>query len=211
MFFCQALLGAIEAVLERHPIVGQAVALARAREGEESPGRAADMHLVAYIVPTAGGPLTASELRAFLREALPDYMIPSHFVMLDELPLTASGKVDRRALPKPDYVRPDLEQVYVTPRNALETRLTEIWEDVLGLGRIGVHDSFFELGGHSLMATRLVSRIRDAFGVDLPLRTLFETPTIADLANALGAMDWTAGRPELRTGQHTGRREEGIL
>jgi amino acid adenylation domain-containing protein len=122
------------------------------------------------------------QLRGYLRERLPEYMIPSAFVVLEALPLSPNGKVDRRALPSPDAARPDAEAVPIGPRSADEEALAEIWRSVLGARLIGVHDNFFETGGHSLMATQVVSRVRDLFRVELPLRALFESPTIAGLA-----------------------------
>jgi len=143
--------------------------------------------LVAYLVPQAGGdsaqagPPTGGELRRFLKAKLPDYMVPSAFVFLEALPLTPNGKVDRKALPAPDSARPDLG-AYVPPRTPVEATLAQLWAEVLGVERVGIYDSFFDLGGHSLLATQLLSRIREAFGVDLPLRRLFEATTVADLA-----------------------------
>jgi aspartate racemase len=179
-------LGEIETVLRRSPSVREAVVLAR-DDGppdasvERMPGK----RLVGYVVPKQGSAPAAAELRHFLRRQLPEYMIPSHFVMLRDLPLTSIGKVDRRLLPAPDLQRPMLEQAYVAPRTSVEGLLAGIWREVLGLERIGVHDSFFALGGHSLMATRLVSRIRDTFHVELPLRRVFEAPTVAEMAMLL--------------------------
>jgi hypothetical protein len=125
------------------------------------------------------------QLRNFLLERLPDYMVPTAFVILDEMPLTAHGKVDRKALPAPDQTRPELENMFVAPRNALEEILTTIWAEVLDIEHIGVHDNFFALGGHSLLATQVAARVLDALQVDLPLRTFFESPTVAGLASAL--------------------------
>jgi amino acid adenylation domain-containing protein len=125
-------------------------------------------------------------LNNFLAERLPEYMLPAAFVLMDALPHTSSGKVDRRALPSPDQLRADAEESYVAPRTLAEETLVQVWGEVLGLSRIGVHDNFFkDLGGHSLLAARLLSRVRDAFGVELPLRTIFEQPTIATLAQVL--------------------------
>jgi acyl carrier protein len=112
-------------------------------------------------------------------------MIPSAFVMLDHLPLTPNGKVNRRALPAPDRSRPKLENPYVAPRSPVEEALTEIWAEVLDLGQVGINDSFFELGGHSLMATQVISRVINTFRVKVPLRSLFQAPTIADMALAI--------------------------
>ncbi|MGH7824577.1 MAG: amino acid adenylation domain-containing protein [Candidatus Binatia bacterium] len=132
-------------------------------------------------------PLSAGELRAFLESKLPDYMVPSVFLFLDSLPLTPNGKVDRRALPEPDHSRRELEQTFVPPRSAVEEVLAGIWATVLGLERVGVHDNFFDLGGHSLLATQVVSRVRQDFQVELALRTLFEHPTVAGLAEQIGS------------------------
>jgi acyl carrier protein len=109
-------------------------------------------------------------------------MAPSAFVFLDALPLNPNGKIDRKALPPPDGSMPELEEAFIAPRTPVEKTVAEIWAEVLGVGRVGIHDNFFELGGHSLLATQVVSRIRAAFSVELPLRRLFETPTVAGLA-----------------------------
>ncbi len=112
-------------------------------------------------------------------------MVPSFFVFLESLPLTPNGKVDRKALPEPDHVRPDLEETFVGPRNQVEEVLTGIWTEILDIEKVGVYDNFFELGGHSILVTRLVSRIRDALQVEVPLRTIFEMPTVAELTEML--------------------------
>jgi hypothetical protein len=141
-----------------------------------------DARLVAYIVPRDESAPSVGRLRAALAEALPDYMIPSRFVRLEALPLTPSGKVDRRALPEPDEERPDLESAYEAPRTPVEEALARAWEEMLGLERVGVHDDFFELGGHSLLAVQLISWAREALGVELSLGSLFKAPTVARLA-----------------------------
>jgi len=134
------------------------------------------------------------ELRSFLSERLPDYMVPARFLLLDALPLSPNGKTDRAALPAPDTVRLEVEAEYVAPRIPLEEQLAAIWGDLLGIDQVGVHDDFFaELGGHSLLATQLVSRIRDAFGIGLPLRALFEAPTVARLAALIDGRDGRDG------------------
>ena len=168
-------LGEIEAVLEGHSSVREVVVLAR----EDEPG---EMRLVAYITRSQEREPSISELRRFLQKKLPDYMIPSNFIVLDAHPLTPSGKVDRLAMPAPDTARPELEEVFVAPRSPIEEILAGIWTQLLELERVGVHDNFFELGGHSLLATRIISRLRDAFQIELPLRSLFEAPTVAELA-----------------------------
>jgi acyl carrier protein len=124
----------------------------------------------------------SGELKIFLKQHLPDYMIPALFIPLMALPLSPSGKVDRKALPLPDATRSDLQREYIAPRTDTEARLAAIAVELLGLDRVGATDNFFDLGGHSLLATQFVSRVRDTFQIDLPLRTLFEHPTIAELA-----------------------------
>jgi acyl carrier protein len=127
-------------------------------------------------------------LRRHLEEQLPDYMVPSAFVLLNRMPLSPNGKVNRRALPAPDMLRPALEAAYVQPRNAMEEQLDKIWGQLLHIQQIGVFDNFFTgLGGHSLLATQLVSRVREAFRIELPLRAVFESPTIAGLAENIRA------------------------
>src|SRR5205807_2968059 len=122
------------------------------------------------------------QLRQLAGEKLPEYMVPAAFVILDSLPLTENGKVDRRALPAPDQLRPELEGNFVAPRTPAEELIAGIWAEVLRLERIGVHDDFFDLGGHSLNATQVVSRVREAFKVEMPLRALFESPTVEALS-----------------------------
>jgi len=148
----------------------------------------------------------APELRRFLAERLPDHMVPAAYVMLPALPLTPSGKVDRRALPAPGTARPFFAGDYLAPRSPVEQVLADVWAQVLGLDRVGIEDDFFGLGGHSLLATRVVSRVRDALGVELPLRQLFERPTVAELARALeGAGGSAACAPPLRPAARDGR------
>jgi amino acid adenylation domain-containing protein len=164
--------GEIEAVLSAHAEVREARVIVR----EDAPG---DRRLVAYVV----GGVAADELREHLRRGLPEYMVPSAYVVLEALPLTPNGKLDRKALPAPELG--SAEEKYVAPRTPVEEVLAGIWAEVLRLERVGVEESFFELGGHSLLATRVVSRVRELFGVELPLRVLFERPTIAGLARAV--------------------------
>ncbi|MGB8494244.1 MAG: amino acid adenylation domain-containing protein, partial [Candidatus Acidiferrum sp.] len=130
---------------------------------------------------------TADELRRFLKDKLPDHMVPAVFVLLDTLPLLSNGKIDRRALPAPDRTRPELDNTFVAPRTPTEELLAQIWAQLLDLERVGVHDNFFDLGGHSLLATQAVSRMREAFQVEIPLRRLFEVPTVAGLAESIEA------------------------
>ena len=131
------------------------------------------------------------QLQTYLTQKLPEYMVPSAFVVLESLPLTPNGKVDRRALPAPEPVKLELAGSYVAPQTPVEEVLVKIFAEVLGVKRVGIHDNFFELGGHSLLATQLVSRVRDAFGVELPLRSVFEAPTIAELSKAIASFQQT--------------------
>jgi acyl carrier protein len=164
--------GEVEAALSGYPAVHQAVVVVKKdANGSE--------RLVAYVVVSREHTPSVRELRGYLKEKLPEYMVPSAFVTLDGLPLMPNGKVDRKALPAPEVLRPELLGDFVAPRDALEEQLVSIWEEVLGVERVGIHDDFFELGGHSLLATQVISRVRDAFGVELPLRSLFEEPTVA--------------------------------
>ncbi len=177
--------GEVEATLGRHPSVLEAIVVAR----DESPGT---KRLVAYVVVKQEPQPSVSELRAFTQETLPEYMVPSAFVFLDKLPLTPNGKVNRRALPVPDQARPELEHAYVAPRTALEEAVASIWSKVLGIDQVGVHDNFFELGGHSLLATQVTTRVREAFGIEVPLRFLFESPTVAGLTAKMAQADESA-------------------
>jgi amino acid adenylation domain-containing protein len=171
-------LGEIEAVLEQLPAVRQAVVVAR----EDSPG---DKRLVAYVVPETASILRSGEMRAHVRKQLPDYMTPAAFVQLGTLPLTPNGKVDRNSLPAPKAADYEAGLDYVAPRDTTEGRLAELWEEVLGIRPIGVTTSFFDLGGRSILAARLFTKISRTFGKDLPLATLFQAPTIEQLAKEL--------------------------
>jgi len=168
-------LGEIEAVLGQHPAVRDTVVTAR----EDVVG---DKYLVGYVVTNQDYTPNSNDMRSFLEQKLPDYMVPSVFVHLDALPLTPNGKVDRQALPAPDQSRPDLEKAFLAPRTPVEETLAGIWVEVLRLERVGIHDNFFELGGHSLLATQVMSRVCKAFQTEIPLRTLFEKPTIEQFA-----------------------------
>ena len=169
-------LGEIESVLNEHEAVRESVVLAR----KDEPG---ERRLVAYVVAAAAAEgISAGELRRYLRERLPEYMVPSAFVPLASMPLTANGKVDRRALPAPEQAG---GASYSAPRTPMEEILCGIWADVFKIKPVSIEDNFFELGGHSLLATQLVSRVRETFQIDLALRRLFELPTISALADAL--------------------------
>ena len=168
--------GEIETVLQEYPGVLQSAVIAR----EDTAG---DKRLVGYVVWSEGEPAGGvKELRSHVQRRLPEYMVPSAFVSLESLPLTGNGKLDRKALPSPERVRTELASSYVAPADAVEEILAGVWEQVLGVERVGVEDNFFELGGHSLLATQVVSRIRDLFQVELPLRVLFENPTVRAVA-----------------------------
>ncbi|MEQ8997811.1 MAG: amino acid adenylation domain-containing protein [Coleofasciculus sp. B1-GNL1-01] len=170
--------GEIEAVLSRHPEVQQATVIAR----EDIPG---NKQLVAYVVPRQQSAPSIRQLRLFLKENLPNYMMPEALVLLEEIPLTPNGKVDRKALPEPDRTGVHLETIYIPPRTPIETSLAKIWREVLRVERVGIHDNFFDLGGHSLLVTQLLIRVRETFKVELPLQTLFELPILADLAEKI--------------------------
>jgi amino acid adenylation domain-containing protein/non-ribosomal peptide synthase protein (TIGR01720 family) len=181
-------LGEIEAALSAHEAVRAAVVLAR----EDEPG---EKRLVAYLIPASGEDVfSIVELRAYLRQRLPEYMVPSGYLVMEEFPLTPNGKVDRQALPAPEGAQ--VEADYVAPRNAIEEALVDIWRGILGVEVIGINDNFFELGGHSLMATRVLSKVRAIFRLELPLRVLFECGTVADLARAMVPLETQPGRTE---------------
>jgi amino acid adenylation domain-containing protein len=171
-------LGEIEAALNEYWAVTDSVVVDR----EDAFG---GTRLIGYVVPEEGVEPTSAELYAFLKEKIPAYMLPSVFVMINELPLTPNGKVNRSALPVPELSDEEAKPNFVAPRNALEEKLAGIWQEILGLPQVGVESNFFDLGGHSLMATRVVSQIRERCGVEMPLRMLFESPTIAELARYL--------------------------
>jgi glyine---[glycyl-carrier protein] ligase len=184
-------LGEIEAVLAGQPGVVQAAAAVR----EDQPG---DKRLAGYVVPAEGTVLDPAALREAAGRTLPGYMVPAMIVVLDKLPQTANGKLDRRALPAPDYAAG--AGVFQAPATARERALCELFAQVLGVDQVGVNDSFFELGGHSLLATRLTSRIRSALGIELPIRTVFENPSVAMLASSLDTVlpgSGDGGRPAL--------------
>ncbi|MEU7227718.1 non-ribosomal peptide synthetase [Streptomyces chrestomyceticus] len=183
--------GEIEAQLLDHPAVDSAVVVPR-------PDPGGDVRLTAYVTCGAG-PVSGDELRALLAERLPGYMVPWRVLVLDALPLTVNGKVDRAALPAADSVRPAVATTYEEPRDAVERAVAAACAAVLGLDRVGRSDNFFELGGHSLLATRLVFRLRDELGTELPLRALFEVPTAAGIAAAVRtAREQRGGAPAAR-------------
>jgi acyl-coenzyme A synthetase/AMP-(fatty) acid ligase len=191
-------LGEIEAALREQRAVRDAVVIAREDGGEGGTG---DKRLVAYIVAADGAGradrvvVNIRELRDQLKERLPEYMLPSHFVLLDELPLNTNGKVDRSALPEPEQAELP-SRVFVAPRTPLEEVLAGIWAKVLGVERVGIHDNFFELGGHSLTATRVVYEVTHIFKVQLALRAFFEAPTVAQMSEIVIANENKPGRVE---------------
>jgi len=182
-------LGEIESALTALSQIKQAVVLCRqtsAPGNPETPGSGTDAantkRLVAYVVPEGDHETPRDQLVHDLKQRLPDYMVPSAFVTMDALPLTPNGKLDRKALPAPEDQWADRQDVYVAPTNDTEQTLADIWSKVLGQKQVGIHDDFFQLGGHSLLATQLISRARVAFSIDIPLRSFFEAPTVAEQA-----------------------------
>ncbi|WP_334950449.1 amino acid adenylation domain-containing protein [Nostoc sp.] len=184
-------LGEIEALLAQHPAVREIVVIAR----EDSPG---NKRLVAYVVPQIEIVEVQHNLRYFMQEKLPEHMIPSAFVLLEALPLTPNGKVDRRALPAPEQTQQPLPEIFIPPRTFVEEMVVTIWSKVLGIEHIGINDNFFELGGHSLLATMVIARLREAFGIELPLRCLFEAPTVASLSDRIGRIDQKLQAPPIQ-------------
>jgi amino acid adenylation domain-containing protein len=172
--------GEIEAVLRQHSEVREGVVTASDDGGGTT-------RLVAYVVPRAQGAATPDNLRSFLKEQLPEYMIPSAFVRLEALPLTPNGKLDRKALPAPDGASREAGAAYVAPRSELERVITDVWQEVLEVERVGVHDNFFGLGGHSLLLIRVNGKLREALGAELPVIEMFKYPTVNTLAEHLSA------------------------
>jgi amino acid adenylation domain-containing protein len=176
-------LGEIESIIALYPGVKQTIVMGRDVSG--------DQRLVAYVVPKLGSnqetsqTVSIQQLRNYLKEKLPEYMVPSTFLILPAFPLTPTGKIDRRALPAPEDFQQELAETYVAPRNELEQQLAEIWEQVLGVHSIGINDNFFELGGHSLLVIQVITRIRKVFGIGLSIHHLFEAPTIAALSKVI--------------------------
>ena len=169
-------LGEIEAALGDHPAIEESVVIAHDESNNNK-------RLVAYVVARLDQELNVEELRSFLRTRLPEYMLPASFIVLPQLPLLPSGKINRRGLPAPNHEATTSE--FVTARTPVEASLANLWCAVLGRERVSVNESFFDLGGHSLLATQLVSRLRREFGIDLPVRSVFESPTIAELATVI--------------------------
>jgi thioester reductase-like protein len=183
-------LGEIEAVLNRHPAVREAVVADREDASKHK-------QLAAYIAIHQGQEVTMNDLRNFIKDQLPDYMIPATFTFLDALPLTSSGKVDRRALPEPDTDRPELTETFVAPRNPSEKVMVDIWAGILGLERIGIYDNFFDVGGHSLLSMQLVSQVEKMFQIEIPLQNFFETPTVSGLVEVIESAKQQGSSPTM--------------
>jgi amino acid adenylation domain-containing protein len=181
-------LGEIEALLEKHPAIRESVVVVR----EDRPD---DKRLVAYVVARNEVIPTAAELRQYLQSKVPEYMLPAQFMALPALPLTPNGKVDRRALPAPGEDMITTGDELFSPRTPMEEILLRCWQEIFKRQKIGVHDNFFALGGHSLLATQLVSRLRVLLQIDLPLRSIFEAPTIGQLATGIARLQQNGGRP----------------
>ena len=179
----------VEKRLLNHPDVREAVVVAKQNRLGES-------YLVAYFTVQSHSAPTVSELRGFLLEKLADYMVPSAFVTLDAMPLTPNGKLDRSALPVPDSSRPELDVAYAVPRSSIEEKLVELWQEILEVRPVGIHDNFFDLGGHSLAGASLISRLNRAFGLDLAVRVLFEAPTVAQLTNWIEVQQRALSEPK---------------
>ena len=173
--------GEVEAVLARHPLVGQVAVVA---QEDQTGGK----RLVGYVVPTGTGEADVRKLLGFAREHLPDYLVPSVFVAIDRLPLTPSGKLDRRALPSPVGTDAERGPGYVAPRTRAEKAMARVWGESLGARRVGIHDSFFDLGGNSYQALQVMSRLEALFKTEIPIRALFQFPTIADLMGQIQAL-----------------------
>jgi amino acid adenylation domain-containing protein len=194
-------LGEIESELRRHPAVKEAVVVAR----EESPG---DKRLVAYITRCRDD--SPEDLRASLKSTLPDYMVPSAFVTLDALPLTANGKIDRRSLPAPELAAFAV-RTYEAPEGDLESSLAAIWQALLGVERVGRHDNFFDLGGHSLLAMQVIARLREEQGIELSPAMLFDNPTVVALADCISARMRARDLPSKRTAVAQDTRQRGVV
>jgi acyl carrier protein len=180
-------LGEIERVMEQERWIREAVVVMR----EDTPG---DKRLVGYVVVEGEKEEEIKGLRKRLKEKLPDYMAPSAIVVVEKMPLTANGKLDRKALPRPK--REDGEAGYAAPRTAVEEMLAGIFGEALKLDRVSIHDNFFEIGGHSLLATHVISQVREAFGIEIGVSSIFETATVAELAEVLIAGEPKPGQTE---------------
>jgi hypothetical protein len=194
-------LGEIEAMLGRHPNIQENVVLVR----EDTPG---EKYLVAYFVLSPNVSVSISDLRSFLRETLPDYMIPAVFIRLAVMPLTQSGKVNRHALPAPDHSRDRQQEQLVAPRDDIETTIEGIFAKILNVEQVGIFANFFDMGGHSLLATRVLSRINERFAVHLSLKNFFMAPTVAGVSETVKTILWAVRDQSGTSGIQTGEREE---
>jgi natural product biosynthesis luciferase-like monooxygenase protein len=192
-------LGEIEALLNQHPAVRESVVIAREAAG-------GDKQLVAYVIARPGQEPTRQQLRQYAKERMPDHMVPAQVVFLNAFPQTPNRKIDRKALPAPESDPAEIQSDFNPPATELEQAVAALWSELLGISRVGRNDNFFEAGGHSLLAMQLVAQVRGRFGVDLPLRNLFEHPTVAGLADAIEALSWsTLAKAPVQT---SGVREE---
>jgi amino acid adenylation domain-containing protein/non-ribosomal peptide synthase protein (TIGR01720 family)/FkbM family methyltransferase len=197
-------LGEVEARLVEQPGVREAVVVAREEAGGEQ-------RLVGYVACAKDEAPPQSELRKRLKECLPEYMVPQTFVLMEKLPLTPNGKIDRKALPAPGGLRPELSEDLVAPRTPLEGALADIWKSVLGLEDVSIHDNFFDLGGHSLLAMQMLTRVRSVLGVDLPLKDLMSAPTVAESARLLEARGAAAVEAVRLASAGNGRHAGGVI
>jgi acyl carrier protein len=192
--------GEIEAMLALHPSVQEAVLVAR----EDVPG---EVRLVAYVMARDGA--NSNDLRGFLRQRLPEYMMPAAFVMMDAMPLLPSGKLNRKALPVPSSLRPEMPSQYVAPQSELERIIASVWQEALGLERVGAQDNFFDLGGHSLLMAQVHTKLRETLKTDVPVIELFKYPTIGSLAKYFSQVE--DARPAFQqTDDRVKKRKEAI-
>ncbi len=197
----------IASVLRGHENVREAFVVANAERRDVPDAKL----LVAYVVARLRPAPTLTSLRSYLSERLPDFMVPQAFVVLEELPLTPNGKVDRKALPSPERVRPELKAGFAPPRNDLERRIASLWEELLGLDAVGIHDSFFDLGGHSLLMAELHGKLRKRFGIDVAMVKLFQYPTIASLfAHLAAAESVEVATPPVKVQDRAERQKEAL-
>lgn len=206
-------LGEIESVLDSHPDVRESVVLAReAQHPSTGSGQAQDKRLIAYLVPAQQPDPDTNVLREFLKEKLPEYMVPATFMVLDEFPLTPNGKVNRRALPEPEQQRQQSSAAFVSPQNELERQIAEIWHEMLQLETIGIHDNFFELGGHSLLAIQMHSKLQELLDMDISVVEIFQYPTIHSMAQYISQKQQASetAEPEQARGEKRAARRAAV-
>jgi acyl carrier protein len=194
-------LGEIEAVVLQHKAVQNAAVIVWE-------GRPGDKRLVAYIVPKLNMDIVEKQLRDELRQKLPEYMLPQHFIKIDALPLTPNGKIDRRAL---HVLKVDISfcnEEYIPPDSSTERMLAEIWKNIISIPRVGRTDNFFEIGGHSVLAVQMISMVREVLNVELPLRTVFETKTLTDLSQYVDALLYAATSASAALNENSAAREK---